>query len=215
MPIGNCKTETKTTRLNLKDYLFYPTDKNIRVTICDEDISYDEWREKIHKSIGKILENCHKLEEIKIVTNDFSDCALATASTVSTIIYRHFTEPCNLRISIGSRTWVFILHPKTTFIGHFCSVDFNVRTSFFVNNTNDPYWLQEAKLLCKLSSILGQQLCNTKTPLTIWFYTAGKPICCSSIDSLIKKIKTEPFFMKDMRIDIDGKTWIIYIVETN
>lgn len=214
MPIGNCKT--KTTQLNLKDYLFYPTDKNVRVSICDEDISYDEWRETICKAIGKSLLNSYSFEEIKVVTNDFNDHRLGAPCTITEILDKYVTEPCNVRISISSRTWIFILHPKTTYIGHFCSVDFNVRTSFFVNKANDPYWLQEAKLLCKLSSILGKQLCNTTTPLTIWLHTEGKPVYCSSIDSLIDKIKKEGcFFMKDMRIDIDDKTWIIYIVETN
>lgn len=188
--------------------LFKSNDKNVNVTICNPTISYEKWLKRIKRSIGDKLFNNPTAHTIWIHYDNSPSHITRYTSPKETIMAYFPTNPVNFRIDIGLNSWIFLLAPACLFE----KKDINAKTTFFIHNKKNNTYVEKLKWLNLIAEILGPKEYNQLiTELRI----DGENLCSELLfaepDDFFEILKRD-YALKDVRISIGNKTWIVYTI---
>lgn len=205
---------TSTNNFVFNSRLFKSNDKNVNVTICNPNISYEKWLKRIERSVGDKLFNDPIAPTIWIRYEHSAPFITHYSSVRETITSYSPTTPINIRIDIGcnsssiDESWIILLAPTCLFE----KKDINAKTSFFIHNKNDNTYVEKLKWLSLIAEILGPQEYNQ---LIKDFKIDAENLCSELLfaepDEFFEILKRD-YALKDVRISIGNKSWIVYTI---
>ena len=203
-------TETTTTKFNYLPKLLKPDDKNVHVTICNENISYEKWLKRIHKSVGDDLFYNWVCQPIRISSEDPFDYTTHLTSIQNVIKDFSPDKPRNVRIDMmngeKAETWIFLLGKDGLSDGK----DINSKISFFTHHSKNNTYVEKLRWLNFVTEVLGPDIYNNvitdfKVTDSIFF----DEIMFAEPKEIFELLRIK-YSLKDVRISINNQTWIIY-----
>lgn len=205
---------TATNNFHFNSRLFKSNDKNVNVTICNPNISYEKWLKRIERSVGDKLFNNPTAHTIWVRYSNAPPLITHYSSVEEAIMGYFPTKPLNIRIDIGfnssciDESWIILLAPDCLFE----KKDINAKISFFTHNKKNRTYVEKLKWLNLIAEILGPKEYNQLiTELRI----DGEHLCSELLfaepDEFFEILKRD-YALKDVRISIGNKTWIIYTI---
>ena len=207
-------TETTTTKFDYLPKLLKPDDKNVHVTICNENISYEKWLKRIQKSVGDgLFYNCLGQSSIYITSEDPFTYNLRNTSIKNAIEDFSSDIPRNVRIDLSYlsgelNTWIFLLGKDGLSDGK----DINTKVSFFTHYPKNNTYVEKLIWINFIAEVLGPYIYNNvitdfKVTNSVFF----DELMFAETKDVFELLKHK-YSLKDVRISINNQTWIIYTI---
>ena len=179
--------------------LFSTIDRYLPVTVCEKQVSYDNWIKTIKRALGKkILEDKRNKDVLITIYTEETDCfhRYSNGSNIINIIKQNIDKPTNIRITIEEEHRVILVKPASFLNFN----DSDIKMSIYSTERSHH-------IIPEIIENLEKSITDNIVPTTICLRTTKTIDTFYSLESLYSKLGSFKEF-QNIRIDVDDKSWI-------